>query len=137
MKVFLDTNVLASALATRGLCADVMQVVIAEHELMVGEIVLMELTKALRVKFRVPEDVVKETEEFLRQFTVVPKPAKHLHIGIRDPDDEWVVASAMACGADLIVTGDKDLTSCKKCPVKVLTPREFWEKVVRAKPAKT
>lgn len=137
MKIFLDTNVLASALATRGLCADVMQVVIAEHELMVGEVVLSELTKALRVKFRVPEDIVKETEEFLRQFTVVRKPAKHLHIGIRDSADEWVIASAMACGADLIVTGDKDLTSCKKSPVAVLTPREFWERVARPKLAKT
>jgi putative PIN family toxin of toxin-antitoxin system len=114
-----------------------MQTVIAEHELMVGEVVLSELTKALRVKFRVPEDVVKEAEEFLRQFTVVAKPAKHLHIGIRDPDDEWVVASAVACGADFIVTGDKDLTSCKKCPVAILTPREFWERAARARLGKT
>lgn len=29
MRVFLDTNVLVSALATRGLCADVLRIVVA------------------------------------------------------------------------------------------------------------
>tara|TARA_Y100000590_G_C15710915_1_gene1010249 strand:+ start:1307 stop:1432 length:126 start_codon:yes stop_codon:yes gene_type:complete len=40
MKVFLDTNVLVSAFATRGLCADVMRVILTEHELLIGEVVL-------------------------------------------------------------------------------------------------
>jgi hypothetical protein len=35
MKVMLDTNVLASAVATRGLCADVLRAVLAEHELVI------------------------------------------------------------------------------------------------------
>lgn len=137
MKVFLDTNVLASAFATRGLCADVMQVTIAEHELMVGEVVLAELRKALTTKFRAPPDVAKEAEEFLRQFTVVPRPKMHLHTGIRDPADEWIIASAVACTAGAIVTGDKDILECKKCPVDVLTPRQFWERVARSRLAKT
>jgi putative PIN family toxin of toxin-antitoxin system len=131
VKVFLDTNVLASAFATRGLCADVLQATLAEHELLVGDVVLVELKKALREKFHVPADVVKETEAFLRQFTVVPKPKKHLDLGIRDPDDEWVVASAVASGADVVVTGDKDLTSLKKSPVDILTPRQFWQRLTK------
>jgi len=133
VKVFLDTNVLASALATRGLCADVFQTTLADHELLVAEVVLAELKKALREKFHVPVEVIKETEAFLRQFMVIPKPKKHLGLGIRDPDDEWVVASAVAGGADVIVTGDKDLVSLKKSPVDILTPREFWERLVRAR----
>ena len=47
MKVFLDTNVLVAAFATRGLCADVMRVVLAEHQLITGEVVLSELRRAL------------------------------------------------------------------------------------------
>jgi putative PIN family toxin of toxin-antitoxin system len=80
----------------------------------------------------VPADVIKETDAFLRQFSVVPKPKEHLQLGIRDPDDEWVVASAAACNADVIVTGDKDLLTCEKCPVEVLSPRAFWERLTRA-----
>jgi hypothetical protein len=37
VKVFLDTNVLVSGFAARGLCADVMRLVLAEHELIMGE----------------------------------------------------------------------------------------------------
>ena len=33
VRVFLDTNVLVAAFATRGLCADVVRTVLAEHEL--------------------------------------------------------------------------------------------------------
>ena len=42
MKVVLDTNVLASAAATRGLCADVLREVLAEHELVICKQVIDE-----------------------------------------------------------------------------------------------
>lgn len=66
MKVFLDTNVLAGAFATRGLCADLFRVVIAEHDLVVGEVVIEELRRVLTAKFRIPADRVAEVEELLR-----------------------------------------------------------------------
>ena len=66
MKVFLDTNVLVSAFATRGLCADVLRQVLAEHELLVGERVLREVGRVLRAKLRVPQPVIDEIEQFLR-----------------------------------------------------------------------
>ena len=47
MRVFLDTNVLVSAFATRGLCADVLRLILAEHTLVTGEVVLRELRRAL------------------------------------------------------------------------------------------
>lgn len=43
MRVALDTNVLVSAVATRGLCADVFNLVLAEHHLVVSVTVLSEL----------------------------------------------------------------------------------------------
>ncbi|HZL91991.1 MAG TPA: hypothetical protein VFB99_00055 [Vicinamibacterales bacterium] len=36
MKVFLDTNVLVSAFAARGICEDVLRIVLAEHQLVVA-----------------------------------------------------------------------------------------------------
>ena len=38
MRVFLDTNVLVSALTTRGLAADVFRLALSEHELLTGEV---------------------------------------------------------------------------------------------------
>jgi putative PIN family toxin of toxin-antitoxin system len=128
VKVFLDTNVLASAFGSRGLCTDVLEMVIAEHELMVAEVVLTELRRVLREKFRLPVEAIAAVDVFLRQYSIVPRPKKHLGIGIRDSSDEWVVASAKACTADVIVTGDRDLLEPGvPLSIRVLSPRAFWE----------
>ena len=55
MRVFLDTNVLASAFGTRGLCADVLQIILGEHDLVTGEVVIEELRRVLLKKFGMPE----------------------------------------------------------------------------------
>jgi putative PIN family toxin of toxin-antitoxin system len=128
VKIFFDTNVLASALATRGLCADLFRLVVAEHELLTGEVNLAELRRVLRERFRVPPALVKDSESALRQNTIVPVPKRTLAIKIRDPDDARVLASAVAGGADALVTGDKDLLSiAKHAPLKILNPRQLWE----------
>ncbi len=55
-------------------------------------------------------------------------PAKHLALGISDPDDEWVVASAVAGGADVLVTGDAAvLKHDKRAPLQILSPRGLWD----------
>ena len=43
MKVFLDTNVLIAAFATRGLCADMFCLAATDHELLIGAAVLVEV----------------------------------------------------------------------------------------------
>ena len=127
MRVFLDTNVLVSAFATRGLCADVLRLVLAEHELVVGEVVLTELRRVLRKRIRLPVETVSDIEAFLRDFEVVPKPAAPATIRVRDPDDKWILASAMNGRADVLVTGDSDLLAiADECPVRVTDPRGFW-----------
>ena len=49
---------------------------------------------------------MKDTESALRQNTIVPVPKHTLAIKVRDPDDAWVLASAVAGGANVLVTGD-------------------------------
>ena len=133
MRVFLDTNVIVSALTARGLSADVFRLVLAEHELLTGEVNLKELRRVLRLKMRVPAGQIDEVENLLREQTVVPVPAKPLDIVLRDPDDSWVLASAVAGSADVLVTGDKDLLSLEDSgPLPILDPRGFWELARRA-----
>jgi predicted nucleic acid-binding protein len=46
----------------------------------------------------------------------------------RDPDGDWVLATAMVAKADVIVTGDKDLLVLKgRAGVSILSPRQFLE----------
>jgi putative PIN family toxin of toxin-antitoxin system len=127
VKVFLDTNVLVSAFATRGLCADLFEILSLEHEIVIGEVILKELRRVLRVRMKVPVATIDEIEALLRTYALVAKPRKNLQLGIRDPDDEWVVASAVAARADVLVTGDRDLHALQEPPSRIVTPRGLWD----------
>jgi len=135
MRVCFDTNVLVAAVATRGLAADVLRLTLAEHDLLVPEVVLVELRRVLRTKFKLPPIRIDELEVFLREHEVVPKPAHVLKTKVRDPADAWVLASAVAGHADVLVTGDQDLLVLgAKAPLPVLDPRAFWN-LSRERPA--
>ncbi|MEX0779511.1 MAG: putative toxin-antitoxin system toxin component, PIN family [Balneolales bacterium] len=129
MKIFADTNVLVSAFTARGLCADLMVVILADHQLMTGEIVLKELHRVLINKLKVPEKDVSNVLQFLRSHHVEPIPDKPSEVKVRDEDDRWVLESAIKAKADILVTGDKDLLDIsKKIPqLKIISPREFWK----------
>ncbi|HCD51948.1 MAG TPA: putative toxin-antitoxin system toxin component, PIN family [Balneolaceae bacterium] len=129
MKVFADTNFLVSAFATRGLSADVFQVILAEHEIMTGEFVLDELYRTLTSKLKVSAKIAREAEELLRQYYVEPVPDQPSEIQVRDEDDRWVLESALRAGAEILITEDKDLLeiSDKVTELKIVTPRMFWE----------
>lgn len=128
MRVCLDTNVLVAAFATRGLCADVLRTVLAEHDLVVGEVMLAELRRTLAVKFKVPASRIDAVEAVLRAVPVIPKPAKPSPVVIRDAADRRILATAVAGTADVLVTGDRDLLAVvAEAPMPILSPRDFWE----------
>ena len=130
MRVCLDTNVLVSAFATRGLAADVLRVVLTEHELLVPAVVLEEVERVLATKFQAPEEVRATVLHVLQSQTVVPRPLEVLPIPVRDPADAWVLASALAGAAHVLVTGDADLLVLgSAAPLPILTPRGFWEQL--------
>ena len=132
MRVFLDTNVLVSAFATRGICADVLRVVISEHTLVTGEVVLQELARVLRKRIGLPPGAVLEIDEFLREHEVAPMPQARAAVPRRDPDDQWVVASAIESHADVLVSGDRDLLDITvDAPIRIVDPRGFWNLVRR------
>ena len=135
MRVALDTNVLVSAVATRGLCADVFNLVLAEHEMIVGETVLAELKRVLRDRIRVPAKIVEEFDALLRLEATIVENTAPLRLAIRDKSDLPVLSEAVAGHAEVLVTGDKDLLELsEKPPVQILTPRAFWEQLRRDAP---
>lgn len=128
MRVFLDTNVLVSAFATRGLCADVLHTVLAEHQLVLGETVLTELGRVQRTKLGLPADLVDETLAFLRREAAVTSDVVDPGLSLRDPTDVPILGEALAAGAQVLVTGDRDLLDVGRgAPIPIMSPRAFWD----------
>ena len=128
MRILLDTNVLVAAFATRGLCQDVLQLVLAEHRLLVGETILDQFKRILGDKLRMPNGQIEEVVSFVREQSEVVAPAAPATWPESDPDDRWVVAAALDGSAELVITGDKDLlnASCGE-ELRIVTPRGFWD----------
>jgi putative PIN family toxin of toxin-antitoxin system len=130
VRVFLDTNVLASAVATRGLCTDVLREVLTSHELIISDSLLKELKRVLQQKFRIPPSIISEYIDLLQQDTVLAKPVDLPDVKIKDKDDLIILASALSVNSDLLVTGDKELLALGKVKnLEIVSPREFWEKL--------
>jgi putative PIN family toxin of toxin-antitoxin system len=130
VKVFLDTNVLASALTARGLCADVLQTVLADHQLLISAEVLAELADVLPRKFGLPSTVVDEFLALLSDEGILSAAPGPCPILPDNPADAVIVASALAGGAEVFVTGDKELSDLGKAEgMPVLSPRQFWERL--------
>jgi uncharacterized protein len=130
VKIALDTNVLVSAVAARGLCAELSNLVVAEHQQVVGETVLAEVRQMLKQKMRVPDEVIDEFEALLRTEALIVPRAKVVKIEVRDKSDMPVLAEAISGKAEVLVTGDKDFHEIAAAlPIEVLTLRGLWERL--------
>ena len=130
MRIFLDTNVLISAYTARGICADLLRHILAEHDLLTGEVNIVERRRVLRDRFQATPALIAAVESELRDETVIAKPAKPSPVRVRDPDDQWVLASAIAGNADMLVTGDQDLLAVAAgVAISIVSPRGCWERL--------
>ena len=131
MRVFLDTNVLLSAFLWEGGVSDqVLQLVIERYELVTGEYVIEETKEKLAGKFKLSPDEIDAVEAELRSFHVVPLPEAPAAAPLPDPDDLWVLASALAAEASVLVTGDKAFRAAadRVASLQILRPREFLDR---------
>lgn len=128
MKVFLDTNVLVAAFATRGLCSDVLREVMAEHEFVISELVLSELEKALSKKIGLQKHIIDTIVSLLRHYAVNIRIKKKMDLQISDPNDDKILSSAVAAGVDVFVTGDQELLAIEgQIGILITSPRGFWD----------
>ena len=99
---------LASAAATRGLCADVLREVLTSHELLTSAQVPNELERVLRSKFGIPQDLIADFISLLSQDIVLAKPGAVPTVEIKDESDLPILSAAISAKADVFVTGDKE-----------------------------
>jgi len=130
MRVFLDTNVLVSAVATRGLCADVFREVLTSHELIICDALLQEVKKVLQQKLKAPPSLASEFLNLLTQDTIKAKPSRLPRVAIKDKSDLIILAAALSGNAELLVTGDRELLDLGNVEgLDIVSPRAFWERL--------
>jgi putative PIN family toxin of toxin-antitoxin system len=130
MRVFLDTNVIISAVTTRGLCADLFRTVLTDHELITCSQVLQEVRRILSTKFSVPDKLIYEYLDLINQDAIIAEPNDLPNVQIRDKDDVEIIGAAIVGKAEVFVTGDRELHGIKSIrKVRILSPRAFWKEL--------
>lgn len=131
MRAVLDTNVLISALLSpTGPPAQLLREWLAgRFELIVSDKLLAELERALaypKLSRAVTVDERAAVLGYLRRHaTREPDPPAPAVEGVRDPDDEFLVALA-ASARSALVTGDRDLLGLSG-DYPIYSPRSFVE----------
>ena len=128
MRVFFDTNVLVSAFASRGLCAELFELVLLEHDLILGRSVLQELSKALRQKVKLPARDIAAIITFLGdEASQLVESSNPADVAV-DRDDAIVLGDAIGGRAEVFVTGDgKILGLGRHGDLRLVSPRAFWQ----------
>lgn len=128
MKAVFDTNVLVAAFVTEGLCSKIlMRGRKRQFHLIACPIILREFEDVLIKKFFASRNEVRSALEIVSE-TIhrIVRPSETVQGICRDPDDDAILACALAAGADYLVTGDADLLALKTFRgIRIITPREF------------
>ena len=128
MIVVLDCNVVVSAARVNGTCREVIDRAVRGHEIVLSGPILSEYQA---IAGRPSQAPYRETMEFvireIERLAIVVEPA-NVVFGLRDPDDEVYLATAVAGGATLITGNKRDFTEARYGPVEVWSPRDFLDR---------
>ncbi len=128
MKVLLDTNVIITAFATRGLSADVLELCLSGHTVITSEHILSEVREKLTGKIALPASIADDIIAYLREYSILAAPLPVTDVECRDKEDIPVLGAAAAGHADYIITGDTDLLVLQQYRnIRIVTPWQFWE----------
>ena len=138
MRAVIDTNVLVSGLFWHGAPHTLLEQVRAGTLVLISSPVL--LTELENVIGRAKFDAIltrsatsrEQTLTELRQCAEIIEPPPLALPVCRDPDDDAVLALALAAQADLIVSGDDDLLALKHYQgIPITTPAQAVQLIVR------
>ena len=139
MRFVIDTNLLVSGVISAGLPRRLLDAARAgEFELCTSEVLLAEMLDVIgREKFAkrlaqaglIPEALVED----LRRLAVVVTPISVPRVVATDPDDDHVLAAALAGAVDLIASGDRrDLLPLGSyAGIPIVTALEAWERLTQ------
>ena len=128
MRVVLDCNVIVSAARIDGTCRTVVDRVVRSHDIVLSQPVLEEYEAvAARPKQAAYRNALRAVIAEIERLALIVEPAQ-IAFGLRDPDDEVYLATAMTGSAVLITGNTRDFTEPRYGSVEVLSPRTFLDR---------
>jgi len=130
MKVVLDANVLISAYFWRGNPHTIFNRVVDGSDIMfITDEIIDELGRTIRKpRFHAGAEQINDYLTGIaglgKKITISPR--DRINGVCRDPDDEKYIECAIACNADYIISGDKDLLCLKRYNnVGIISARDY------------
>jgi len=131
-KVILDANVYISALGYEGNEREVLRRCITKEFLLyLSEDIFKEIERVLEYpKFNFTQAQKDSLKLILSEVGVLMSPTRKLHLLSDDPSDNKYLETAIASGADFLITGDAHLLKIKKIgETKILRAAEFLKQL--------
>lgn len=133
----LDTNVVVAGLLWNGHARRLLEWALDGHlKLISSPILLAELARTLGYgkfanRIRIAETTTEALVERYAELVTLARPAITPRVVANDPDDDHVVACAVAAKADTIVSGDRHLLDLQPryLGIDILTPRQAAERM--------
>jgi uncharacterized protein len=142
VRLVLDTNTVLSALLWRGTPYRLLAAIRKQHprlQLYSSPVLLEELTNVIaRPNFSQRFDSIGKTvREVLADYIEIVELVEPIEVPqvVRDPDDNHVLACALAAKAEIVVSGDKDLLDLVNCQdILILTAATALQRFEAIKP---
>jgi putative PIN family toxin of toxin-antitoxin system len=110
------------------------------HELILSEFLLKETARVLRYPrmqavYKLTENDISEHIELLRARSDLVDPVVHAPVVLADPNDDPVVYTAVAGGADVLCAMDRDFYSpqvisfCRESGIEIMNDVELLQKL--------
>lgn len=130
MRVLLDSNVWLAILTTDGQCRRIWRTVRPRVQVLTSADIVAEVEEKLLRKFGFSLRHARLLARFVRRQTVPAEITGLPPRACRDPDDDLILAAAVAGRCEYLVTGDNDLLALKQFNhVAIVTPAEFARRV--------
>lgn len=128
MRLVLDTNVLIAAFISHGVCNELLEHCVLNHEVVLSKFIVAELKDKLTGKFKFSGRETNAVVRLLKSRCEIVTTLPLATPVCRDPDDDSIIATAIAGQCACIITGDKDLLDLDTpCGIQVLAPGSFWQ----------
>ncbi len=135
MRIVLDTNVAISALLWRGTPYALLQHVMRhQHDQLFSSAILLEelgrvlsrpkVAQRLLIISRTSHEVLADYADAVELVTPLATPP----VVVSDPDDDMVIATAVAAGAELLVSSDRDLLALgRHQSIRIVSPAAAFQ----------